>query len=305
MITGIIASIVMGSILNWQIGLIIWLQHLSPWLDWPFRLFTFVGEVNFLVILLLVTYWCIDQRLGIRLILFFLFATYLGNFIKVYTNQPRPFEYNLQVKKLADAPGKAFPSLHTLCTVAVWGYLASHFNRRWLWAISLLLLVFIPLSRIYLGVHFPTDVIGGYLIGGIILFLFLRYEESLGKWLSQLSFQWKLIISILFPGLLMLIFPTQEWAGVTLGALLLGISLGYVLEREFVKAEMSAPLGKQGIKLILGISSSLLLLYGSKIVSPFFGSKLIVLGTTYTLMGIWASLVLPWIFKISKLSGKS
>lgn len=286
----------MESILNWQIGLIIWLQHFSPWLDWPFRLFTFIGEVNFFVVFLLLIYWCVDQRSGIRLIFLFLFATYLGNAIKVLTNQARPFEYNPQVKKLVEAPGKAFPSLHTLCTVVFWGCLTTQFNRRWLWVISALLIIFVPLSRIYLGVHFPTDVIGGYLIGGIILFLYFKFIGSLESWLSKLGFSWKLLIAMLVPGLLLLLVPTGEWAGVSLGTLLLGISIGYVIEREFIKAEMSAPGWKQIIKFILGISTSLLLLYGFKLFSPPSVSKLFYLGITYGSLGLWASLAAPWLF---------
>ena len=291
----------MESILTWQIGIILWLQQFSPGLDWPFRIFTYLGEVNFLVILLLGTYWCIDQRYGIRLILVFLFSTYLGNFIKVYTHQPRPFEYNLQIKKLVDAPGKAFPSLHALGTVMVWGYLAKHFNRRWLWVISGLLIIFIPLSRIYLGVHFPTDVLAGYVMGGIILYVYFKFEESLENWFLKLRFPWKLLMAIVLPGLLLLLLPAREWAGVSLGALLLGISIGYILEIEFIKAEMSAPGWKQIIKFILGISTSLLLLYGFKIFSPHSDSKLFYLGITYFSLGIWASLAVPWLFVKFKL----
>jgi hypothetical protein len=50
----------------------------------------------------------------------------------------------------------------------VWGYLASSFRRPWLWVAAGLLLIFIPLSRIYLGVHFPTDLLGGYVLGAIL-----------------------------------------------------------------------------------------------------------------------------------------
>ncbi len=72
-----------------------------------------------------------------------------------------------------DAPGYSFPSMHAACTVAMYGFLAYMIwkllhppHHRLPWAIVISVLVaLIGFSRLYLGVHYPSDVVAGYVIG--------------------------------------------------------------------------------------------------------------------------------------------
>ena len=68
-----------------------------------------------------------------------------------------------------------FPSGHTSSAMALWGAMAVLFKDWWIRAGCILLMLLIPFSRIYLGRHFPADVLGGYMLGGGLLFLFYRY----------------------------------------------------------------------------------------------------------------------------------
>ena len=69
-----------------------------------------------------------------------------------------------------------------------WSSGFSNSVHNWMWGIALLLIVFIPLSRIYLGVHFPTDLLGGYVLGALLLVLYLQLEERVGAWLGKKGF---------------------------------------------------------------------------------------------------------------------
>ncbi|MGB0839336.1 MAG: phosphatase PAP2 family protein [Chitinophagales bacterium] len=64
---------------------------------------------------------------------------------------------------------EGFPSGHTSMAVAMWGALALLFRKKWLSVVCMALIVLVPFSRLYLGVHFLADVIGGYLLGGFVL----------------------------------------------------------------------------------------------------------------------------------------
>lgn len=65
-----------------------------------------------------------------------------------------------------------FPSGHTSNATSSWGLLMLRFQKRWLLFIAISMIVFIPFSRMYLGRHFLADILGGYLIGGIMVFVF-------------------------------------------------------------------------------------------------------------------------------------
>lgn len=83
-----------------------------------------------------------------------------------HRSRPEPFF------GLATPASYAFPSGHALASCCFYGAVAlmfcSHVDSRRLrmtaWVLAILLIVAIGLSRIYLGVHYPTDVIGGYIV---------------------------------------------------------------------------------------------------------------------------------------------
>jgi len=219
--------------MEWGLRVIAWFQQFSPALDWPFRVFTFMGEEEFFLLLLPLVYWCLDRRTGARLTIAFLLCAYTNAVAKAMAALPRPPEYAPgRVKVLWDATGYGFPSGHTQSAVVVWGYLAAQARRRWVWILAAVMMLFIPLSRIYLGVHFPYDVLGGYVIGAALLLLYLWLEPGIERWLEEKGLIWRLGVATLAPLILMLLFLTPD--GVTSGATLMGMGVGFVLERHWV-----------------------------------------------------------------------
>ena len=175
----------METILDWGVKVVLWLQQFSSSLDLPFRILTYMGNEGFFILVLPFIYWCVDRRTGVRLSILFLFSAYVNSAVKVFACQPRPFQYDSRVKQIVSAGGGGFPSGHTQGTLVFWGYLALCFRRPLLWVITGLLIILIPLSRLYLGVHFPTDLLGGYLIGAILLLLYLWLEPRVETYLAS------------------------------------------------------------------------------------------------------------------------
>ncbi|HHS96730.1 MAG TPA: phosphatase PAP2 family protein [Chloroflexi bacterium] len=263
-------------------------------MDPPFRFFTFLGEEEFFLILLPLVYWCLDRRTGARLTVLFLFSAYLNAVAKVVAGQPRPFEYTDRVRPLAEAEGGGFPSGHTQSAVVVWGYLASQFRRTWLWVVAALLMALIPLSRIYLGVHFPTDVLGGYVIGAVLLALYLWMEPQVESWLGNRQTGWQVGLALGVPVLLVLLFPTDD--GVSTGATLAGMSLGFVLERRWVGFDSGGTGWKRAIRYLLGVIVLFGLWMGLRVLFAGLEPAPLFRFVRYGLVGLWGGLGAPWTF---------
>lgn len=286
----------METLLDWGITTILWVQQFSPTLDLPFKVFTLMGEEVFFTLLVFFVYWCIDKRTGVRLAILFLLSGYINTLAKVLASQPRPFEYNSQVRKLFEADGGGLPSGHTQNTVVIWGELAFRFRKSWLWLIALFLMLLVPISRVYLGLHFPTDLLGGYLLGFSLLLLYRWLEPGVAVWLKSKGLTSQLTISLALPALMILLFPSNEKNGLIAGATLMGMGAGFVVEQHFVKFQSGGIRWKKVVRFLLGTAVAFALWQGLR--SAFFGlqPESLYRFLRYGLVGLWGALGAPWIF---------
>lgn len=95
-----------------------------------------------------------------------------------------------------------FPSGHSQTAASVWGFLATQLSGTVIKSILVLLIFLIGLSRVFLGVHYVSDVLGGWLVGGLLLLAFLRLEKPVGRWLKALSLR-QMILLALFTALVL------------------------------------------------------------------------------------------------------
>ncbi|MGM9835082.1 MAG: phosphatase PAP2 family protein [Bacilli bacterium] len=110
---------------------------------------------------------------GLNLISAWLF----NSFVKILVQRPRPIDINLITET-----GFSFPSGHAMVSTAFYGlfiYIIAHLNiKKSIKIVSccflVLLIFFIGVSRIYLGVHYASDVLGGFSLGCAYLMLFIR-----------------------------------------------------------------------------------------------------------------------------------
>jgi membrane-associated phospholipid phosphatase len=185
------------------------IQGLGEWLLAPMKLFSFLGSAEFYLLVMPFLYWSIDTTLGIRIGLILLFSDVSNYYLKVGIHAGRPFWISRQAEAYAFESSFALPSAHSQNSAAVLGLLAATLKRWWVWAIALLLIFFIGISRIYLAVHFPQDVILGWLVGFLLVWLFLRFEKPVTAWFSTQTFPVSILvlfvisISMLMLGLLL------------------------------------------------------------------------------------------------------
>jgi membrane-associated phospholipid phosphatase len=201
----------MESLWNFEIDIVVFLQSLGGWLVAPMRLATLLGEEEFFLLLMPALYWCINAVLGVRVGFILLLSANLNYVLKLAFHGPRPYWYSVQVRAFSTESTFGMPSGHAQNAASVWGLLAVMVRRRWVWAVALALIVTIGLSRIYLGVHFPSDVLVGWLIGAALVFTYTRWEPATTTWMLGRSlsrqFGLALIVSVALVALGLAVLP--------------------------------------------------------------------------------------------------
>lgn len=155
------------------------------WLAQVFVFITTLGGIFFIVsascFLLLWLLWKAKIFESIVFIAGIIFASLVTQFLKLLIARPRP-----EIASLIREDSFAFPSGHALIAVVFYGFLLfcviQITKRRWIKNVFKivvpLLILAIGFSRVYLGVHWTTDVIGGWMIGGVILLGMIRLTTN-------------------------------------------------------------------------------------------------------------------------------
>lgn len=173
--------------LDWGIPIITWLQGLGDGLKSPMELFTFLGTEEFFLVVMPAILWCLDAALGIRLGFILLASDGLNGTLKLAFGWPRPYWVSDQVRALSSETSFGLPSGHAQNAFALWGRLAAGIRRRWATWAAIALIILISISRLFLGVHFPSDALAGWIAGGLLLWVFLRFEAPASQRLGRLS----------------------------------------------------------------------------------------------------------------------
>lgn len=161
----------------------------AEWLTRIMKFFTYIGTIRFIAILsifvLFFLFKVLKHRLEILIYLAVVFSTpILNRLLKLFFLRARP-----DLHRLIEIGGYSFPSGHAMNAFSFYGILAfllwrhvsTGAGRAAVIVISSFMIAAIGASRIYLGVHFPSDIIGGYLASGFwistVIWVFQRYQE--------------------------------------------------------------------------------------------------------------------------------
>jgi membrane-associated phospholipid phosphatase len=277
-----------------QIDLLVWLQGLrNPLLTQFFALMTFFGSEEFILAFLALVYWCVSRTVGLRLGLVFIGSQYANEVLKGLVNEPRP---GPPVEPLhpETAPGAAWPSGHAQNSAAAWGTLAGLIRDRRLTTFALILVFLVGLSRLYLGLHWPWDVLSGWVIGGILAGVGLGVFATWGRAMAGAPGLPWLAAGVVVPLALFAVYPTDNNAK-AMGALI-GLIAGWWLERRTVGFEAPAPLTRQAIKAVIGLVVAFGLRVALKPVFDLLPVALVGDLLRYALIGLWVAWLAPWLF---------
>ena len=316
--------------INW----IITVQSLGGWLEAPMKFFSFLGTENFFLLVLPLIYWCIDANLGIRVGFILITSNYLNNIFKLMFAGPRPYWVSDKVIPFAAETTFGVPSGHAQNAVSVWGIIASGSRKRWAWGVAFALAFFIGFSRWYLGVHFPHDVILGWLIGGVLLWAFMQFWNPVELWLKQKTLGLQVFIAFLVSVIFIVLgvvsvgrlagytFP-EEWkdnalrAGplpapvsiensITLAGTFFGFAVGVAWMAARGRYQASGPVEKRALRFVVGLIGVLILWRGLALFLPDNADLIsyTLRYVRYSLVGFWVSAGGPWLFFRIKLADK-
>ncbi len=289
---------------TWGIDLILAIQAFSSGaLDTFFKTITWLGNREAYLVILTLLYWCINRSWGARLLVLTMLSSWFNEALKSLLDLPRPDP--TKVRQLVSESSFGFPSNHAQTgAVIVWGYLAAKVRRPWFTALAVVVIFLVGLSRLYLGIHFPQDVFSGWILGIVILLLWLRFEDRLAAWWHSLSAQRQALVAIAGPLVLMFLTPADSASrypnetGATLAGILIGAGLGTILEARTVQFRVDGSLGRRALRYLVGIVLVGALYFGGSALPDLhpWGLDIVVRLLRYGLVGLTAVWLAPWIF---------
>ncbi|PSB40236.1 phosphoesterase PA-phosphatase [Cyanosarcina cf. burmensis CCALA 770] len=234
----------------WSVEPIIFVQRWfgESW-SWFFETMTQLGSGGGIAIAFALAFWLKGRKLAWSLASAVIFVTAINAAIWSLFYVPRPQHPQISVYKQLDV--SSFPSGHTGTATMLWGSLTvlSYLPA----VITVCIVALVMLSRIYLGVHYLMDLLGGLAVGLISLFIYQRLLPVLVRWFSGRTFHFFLVLSFALP---IVAFPAADafpdgWE--VFGAAV-GVAIGMPLEYWYVRyhpAQVS--LQKQVVKVAIGL----------------------------------------------------
>ena len=277
---------------------------------------TNLGTESFYIIFMPLIYWCVDALMGVRIGVVLLSGGFFNGFFKMLLASPRPYWMTDKVQAGESHGSFGLPSGHSMNSAAVWGQTAIEFKKKWLnWLLGILIFL-IGFSRLVLAVHYISDVLLGWILAFLLLWLFNRNLPAIRGYLNKTSLKKKLLLTLLSSALMILLpvlvrlihsgwQPEAEWLlrepeidpfnlnwAVNLSALWLGMLGGFFVLQDKKGVLQSKQGGWQKVvRYLVGLAGILLFYFGLGALFPkdlgLFSSILRFI--RYGLIGLWIS----------------
>ena len=299
----------MHEILEAGIAFILWIQQYQTPASYHFwEIYTNFGG-RYYLFMIPALLWCVDYRTGLRTIAIFIAALVVNTVLKEWWSEPRPFEFDSRVFSDGEI-GYGMPSGHAQLAVVFWGVIANWVGRPAFSWLAVAIVFLMGLSRVVLGVHFPSDVLVGWALGALMLWLYLRYRTGLEDWVDSYPLGgqvgWALtaaavviVFNVLVPGV-------QSPMIVGAAGVIAGAGVGAAVGLRALSFDGRGPIWKRALRFVVGMLV-LLPLVGlmQRIGVPEGGADVVVLAADLALLGFWMTFGAPWLFEKLRLSGAS
>lgn len=263
----------------------------NPFLDGLFQFITMFGEEAILIPLIAVIYWSFNKKMAEYIAYASLTSVLVNGAIKDIFKAKRPIgEPGIRSLRVETATGYSFPSGHTQGTASFWSAIAIYLKNNYMYGISGLIIVLVAISRLYLGVHYPKDVLFGAIFG--ILTSFITYK-LFNKVNNKIALYF--ITFIIFIPALLYAHSADFIKGM---GTFLGFALGIYVEKKYVNFSVEGKSINKILRVVIGLAILILLKVGLKAVFP---NKLVFHFLRYFIIVFFGIGLYPAIFKKLKL----
>ena len=290
-----------------------WLESIRmPGLNELMLTVTTLGEETAFLVLALIFFWCVDKKKGYFLMAVGFIGTMVNQFLKLLFRIPRPWvldpNFTILEQAREAAAGYSFPSGHTQMAVGTFGGIAASSEKRWIKAVCVILAVLVGISRMYIGVHTPKDVLVSAVIA-VLLVVLLRKPVLSGDDRAM-----KTLLAVMIAMAVGLLAFVEFWrfpgdidahnleSGVknayTMIGSLTGVAVVYILEKKYVNFSEKAVWWAQILKAVLGFGLVLLVKEGMRgPLDALFVGHMASRAVRYFLIVAVAGLVWPLTFR--------
>ena len=290
----------MDAFLSWQVDLLHWIETLRhPVLDQLFLLLTRLGEEEIVIIFLAWLYWNWNKLMTVKATYAFSLVLLLNIGLKDLFDVPRPFDYDptlttaheIYHEEVEAGLGYAFPSGHATIGAGWMTAVASLLQKRWIWIVAGVGMTLVALSRLYLGVHYPLDVVIGVGLGiSVVIYGQHLYQRVANQYLL-LGLPLLIIVPFGFFGLGEDFFKAY--------GLYIGFAVGLLLERRYDWLQPAKNKAMKWVRFLLGIVLVLAFQQGLKLVFP--EGDLFLATVRYFFVGLMLYGGAPAVFKVLKI----
>ena len=225
---------------GWEVDLIEWIQtNMGKVGEYAARVMSFIGGETFSLLVLIAILFCYRKEVGKRVSCSVLMAGIWFPMIKNVALRVRPYMAHpdrakvLQVVEADADPmdivqqGYSFPSGHGATAVSLFGTLAMDVRKRWMWFVAIIMPLLIGLSRIAVGVHYPTDVLCGWVVG----LLAIGFNVLLQKKVQKEWMRYAIMVALALPGL----FWCRSRDYFSALGLLIGAAFAFPYEAKYIQ----------------------------------------------------------------------
>ncbi len=266
----------------------------NPLFDAIALVLTFLGNEEFYFLILPFIYWCVSKPIGFRLFYVFLLSIFVNSFLKITYAIQRPigtegvnsiFVSSAEVG--SHYPYDSFPSGHAQGSATLWGYLAYVVKRPSFTFFAIMLILFISLSRLYAGLHWPSDIIIGASLGLLFVIIAIVVQEKIAKLPKKLHW----LLAIFVPIALLIVFTEPE--GIKYSGFIFGAGIGYLVEARFVKMVIDKVIWRKLVAFVFGMIGIIGLQVGLKVIFP---EAILFDFIRYCFIGLWGLVGAPYLF---------
>lgn len=274
--------------MNWEIQILQFLQEIrNPFFTSLMEAITFMAESLFIVVIIALLYWCVDKQKSLKIAWIVLFSSVINGVVKNIVKMPRPFQRGVVTPiRVETATGYSFPSGHTQIATSFWGGAMTLFKDKSVVLLGSAFILSTAFTRLYLGVHWPLDVLGGIVLGIICVIIGDKLVD-IKKGFTKVH-----IVGCSIAAIAVLILPVDGDLAKAIGALL-GMVVGAYLESKYIHFKEKQPWKKQLIKIGIGVGGTILLYVSLKMLLPSvkIGDML-----RYMMVLLWIVAGAPWTF---------